>query len=398
MAWRAYLGDTMTGLVDRPIDLPSFSWAVTISDCSLATNRDKGAGTEEWSGVTVPWTAIGESDPAARAAALSALRRCLALMWEPEGSSGQGVPVLWGAIGQRTDTWLDTSFSLDSAMTLLSKRLVVAEGAYGTGPGGTSPGALRYEGLSYRGIVSEVVRQATSLKPGGALPIDLPHLGEAGTRAREYSAFDVQNNRASDLIENVTNLIGGPDVRLRPYMADASHVRLILEAGSDGDVYLGQGEVRTLTCFPGGGTVQNLTVEHAGPVMRVYASGAGTDAAQVCHLSEDLSLCTRRDPWPLVEDVLSDADTDALKVLTDHADATLASNSRPLMQLSGEVDLADPLVPRPGSMWPGDRVDVAVEGFPTLPDDVYHCRLMEMRGDQSTRVSLKFDVMADPVY
>ena len=174
MAWRAYLGDTMTGLVDRPIDLPSFSWAVTISDCSLATNRDKGAGTEEWSGVTVPWTAIGESDPAARAAALSALRRCLALMWEPEGSPGRGVPVLWGAIGQRTDTWLDTSFSLDSAMTLLSKRLVVAEGAYGTGPGGTSPGTLRYEGLSYRGIVSEVVRQATSLKPGGALPIDLP--------------------------------------------------------------------------------------------------------------------------------------------------------------------------------------------------------------------------------
>ena len=396
MAWRAYLGDTMTGLLDRPIDLPSFSWAVSVSDCSLATNRDKGAGTEEWSGVTVPWTAIGESGPAARESALSPLRRCLALVWEGEG--GESVPVLWGAIGQRTDTWLDTSFSLDSAMALLSRRLVVAEGAYGTGPGGTSPGSVRLEGLSYRGIVSELVRLATSAKPGGLLPIDLPHLGEEGTRAREYPAFDAQNNRASDLIGNLCDVLGGPDVQLRPYMADASHVRLRLEAGSDADRFLGQGPVHTLTCFPGGGTLQNLTVDRAGPVMRVYASGAGTDAAQVCHLSEDLSLCTTRDPWPLVEDVLSDPDTDSLDVLAKHSDATLAGNRRPLMQLSGEVDLADPRVPAPGSMWPGERVDLAVDGFPTLPDDVYHCRLMEMRGDQSTRVSLTFDVMDAPIY
>lgn len=395
MSWRAYLGDTMTGLIDRPVDLPCFSWAVTVSDSSLATSRDKGAGTEDWSGVTVPWSAVGGGTAAERASALSPSRRFLALLWEGEG--GAVAPVLWGAIGQRTDTWLDTSFSLDSAMTLLSRRLVVAEGAYGTGPGGTSPASLRLEGLSYRGIVSEIVRVATS-KPAGALPIDLPYLGEAGTRAREYAAFDVQNNSADRLIENVCDLIGGPDVQFRPYMADASHVRLRLLAGSDADRYLGQGEVHTLTCFPGGGTIQGLTVDHAGPVMRVYASGSGTDAAQICHLSEDLSLCELMDPWPLVEEAYSDADTDSPDVLARHADATLAGNCRPLMQLSGEVDFADPGVLAPGSMWPGERVDIAVAGFPTLPDGVYRCRLMEMSGDQSTRARLTFDVMDDPIY
>ena len=102
MTWRCWLGDTMTGLVDRPIDLPSFSWSVGIGDCSLATNSDKGAGTEEWSGVTVPWTAVMERDARSRSAALSPSRRFLALCWDD--GTDLGAPVLWGAIGQRTDT------------------------------------------------------------------------------------------------------------------------------------------------------------------------------------------------------------------------------------------------------------------------------------------------------
>lgn len=397
MSWRCYLGDTMTGLIDRPIDLPSFSWSVDVGDCSLSTNRDKGAGTDEWSGITVPWSAIGEENPTARASALSSLRRSLTLFWtDDEGSIGN--PLIWGAIGARTDTWLDTSFSLDSMYSLLSQRYVVREGQYGAGEGSTSPGAIRYQGLSYRGIICGIVDLCTSQKPGGLLPVDLPYLGEQGTRAREYSEYDVQNNSCAKLIDNLTNVIGGPDVQFRPYMSDGQHVRVRIVAGSDGDVYLGQSTVHTLTCFPGGGTIQNLSVDHVGPVMRVYSSGSGTDAAQLCHLSEDLTLSTLSDPWPLIETTYSDSDTDALDVLVSHADAQLAGNCRPLMQISGDVDFSDPDVPSPGSIWPGELVDIAVDGFPTLPDGVYRCRLMQMSGDQSTVAKLKFDVMDDPVY
>ena len=395
MTWRCWLGDTMTGALDVPIDLPSFSWAVSIGDCSLSTTKDKGAGDAEWSGVTVPWTAVPASTPAERASMLSPSRRSLTLVWEDGGGAA---PVLWGAIGQRKDTWLDTSFSVDSAMSLLSGRLVVREGDYGSGPGGTSPSSVRLEGLSYRGIASAIVELATSAKPAGSLPIDLPYLGEKGTRAREYRAYDVQHNSASRLLENLANLEKGPDIQFRPYMPDASHVRLRLEAGSDADVYLGQGAVYTLTCFPGGGTIQDLASDHAGPIMRVYGSGSGTDAAQVCHLSEDLALCSRPDPWPLAEAAYSDPDTDSLAVLASHSDARLSSNSRPLVQLSGRVDFSDPLVPRPGTIWPGELVDLAVEGFPTLPDGVHRCRLMEMSGDQSSSATLRFDVMEDPFH
>ena len=387
----------MTGLIDKPIDLPSFSWSVSVGDSSLATNKEKGAGTDEWSGITVPWSAISENDPAARASALSTLRRCLTLFWDTDDGS-LGVPILFGSIGTRTDTWLDTSFSLNSIMSMLSSRYVCREGEYGTGSGGTSPGSIRYDGLSYRGIMCALVDLCTSKKPGGLLPVDLPYLGETGTRAREYSEHDIQNNSCAQLIENLTNVIGGPDVQFRPYMADDQHVRVRLVAGSDGDVYLGQSTIHTLTCFPGGGTIQELTVDHASPVMRVYSSGSGTDAAQICHLSEDLTLSTMPDPWPLVETAYSDSDTDALNVLVAHSDAQLAANSRPLMQISGKIDFNDPHVPGPGSIWPGEMVDVVIQGFPTLPDAIYRMRLMQMTGDQSSVATLKFDVMDYPLY
>lgn len=396
MTWRCWLGDTMTGLVDRPIDLPSFSWSVGIGDCSLATNSDKGSGTEEWSGVTVPWTAVMERDARSRSAALSPSRRFLALCWDD--GTDLGAPVLWGAIGQRTDTWLDTSFSVDSPMAVLRGRIAVEEGAYGTGPGSTSPGSIRLTGLSLRAMACSLIRTCTGGKPGGALPIDLPYLGEAGANSREWPAYDAQNSSCADILEGFANEIGGPDMRFRPYVFDPQHIRLAFEAGGDGDPYIGQREVRTLTCFPGGGTIQHLTVDHAGPLMRVYGSGSGTDAAQLCHLSEDLSLVRSGDPWPIVESAASDPDVDSADVLASRTDATLASNSRPLIQISGKVDFADPLVPNPGKLWPGDMVDLAIDGFPTLPDGVHRCRLMQMSGDQSTTATLKFDVMDDPIY
>ena len=190
---------------------------------------------------------------------------------------------------------------------------------------------------------------------------------------------------------------GGPDVQLRPYLYDQSHVRLRLVAGSDAEPGLPQDAIRTLTFFPGGGTMQGLSADHVGPVQRVYATGSGTDEAQLCHLSEDLGLCMTADPWPLCEAVASDSDLDSAESVAALGDGALAASSRPLVQLSCDVDLADPMVPAPGELWPGELVDLLVEGFPTLPDGTYRCRLQSMSGDQSTTVRLKFDPIADPI-
>ena len=121
----------MTGRLGAPIDLPSFRWSVSVSDCSLATQRDKGTGGADATGLDVPWSAVPGGTPIARAHELASYRRSLVLCWQR--ADGELVPVVGGAIGPRTDSWDDTSFSLISPMQLLGSRVLVREGVVGAG-------------------------------------------------------------------------------------------------------------------------------------------------------------------------------------------------------------------------------------------------------------------------
>lgn len=397
MRWRAYLGDTMTGLVGAPIDLPNFSWSVSVSDSSLSTTKDKNVGADTVSSLTVPWAAVPGDTPTLRSAALAPARRSIVLCRDL-GDGTLGVPILWGAIGPRRDSWLDTSFDLDSALTLLDSRYMVREGVYGAGDASTSPDQIYLSGLSLRGIASEVGHQCTNAKPAGALPIDWTYRGEPGDHERTYEAFNIANLSGKAIFEKLANVLGGPDMQFRPYLADPQHVRLAFLAGSDADVVLGQSVVHSLRLFPGGGDLQDATLDHAGPIMRVYGSGSGTDAAQITHLSADLALAQLGDPWPLVEATFADSDADDADLLARDTEARLAANCRPLMQLSGTLDCSDEHTPQPGEFWPGEVFEVSIDGFPTLPGGVYPMRLMEMSGDQTSRVKLVFDVMDNPIY
>lgn len=388
MSWRLYTADTITGQLRRPIDVPGCAWSLSVSDASLATTRDKGTGEGEASSLTVPWSAVWGGTARERAQELTAGKRAIALCWEEGGST---VPLVFGAIGQRTDTALDTSFSLDSVTTLLSQRYVVREGDFRKG----AP-AISLDNLSLRAIAANVGWYATEGKPAGSLPIDWGDFYERGGHQRTFWPWNVSNLSAADVLEKIANVEGGPDITFRPYMADAHHVRLRMVAGSDADPYVGQDSVRRLQWFHGAGSVHSLTVAHLGPVERVYATGAGTEDEKDVALAEDLTYCRQSDPWPIVEECVSHTDSDDHALLEGHARGRLKADWWPLCQVTCTVDLADPQVPRIGEVWPGDAMTLAVEGFPTIPDGEYHVRLMEMSGDLGTLVTLKFDPMRDP--
>lgn len=50
-----------------------------------------------------------------------------------------------------------------------------------------------------------------------------------------------------------------------------------------------------------------------------------------------------------------------------------------------------------GSFWPGERMEIALDGFPGMNDGIYQTRLMQMSGDETAQVKLTFDVMTDPI-
>jgi len=401
MAWRCYTCDTMSGRLDVPIDIPSFSWALTVSDSSFDTQKDKGTGEMDVSGLTIPWSAIPADKPGDRESMLATLRRGLVLCHVNQAqldAGSLGDPVVWGAIGSRTDTYADTSFSLLSPLDLRGGRYAVKEGVFGTGDGNTSKGTIAYSGLSFRAIAARIGALCTSAKPGGALPIDWQYGGESGQHERTYMAYDVSNDSASDIFTKLSNVDGGPDMQFRPYFVGQQWVRLLFVAGSDAQPYITTPSVRSFTSWAGGGNLDDLTVDYAYPTERVYGTGSGQDDATLCHLSEDLTLVQSGDPWPLVEAASSDTDADSIDVLSSHTDGALLAASSPLMQMSGSFSAEDDATIAPGRMWPGELVRLTLDGFPSLPDGVYAMRVMELSGDESEKVDVKFDVYQNPWY
>lgn len=394
--WRCYLGDTLSGAIGEPIDIPAMTWTLSIADASMSTTRDKGVGGIEAGGLDLPWSAVPGSDAPARQRALATYRRSIFLMWED--ALGR-TPVVCGAIGPRVDGWLDTSFELVSMMNLLGQRIVCPEGAFGNGsPAGTTTADVELRGLSLRGIASAIGEIATGAKPGGELPIDWTYLGERGNHQRTYYGFNAQNNSFAKLLDAITNVQGGPDAQLRPYItADGAHVRHRLVMGTDAHPALDQtGLVQTLTCFPGGGTIEDVRVAHTAPTMRVYGYGAGQDKAKLTYMAEDRALVTRPDPWPLVEEARGFTDDETSALVRSHAEAHLKAGARPLAQITGAIWLDDPATPGLAELWPGQMVDLASEGHPGLPDGVRRLRVMEMAGDETSRVEVTFDPIIDP--
>lgn len=395
MAWRAWLCDTMTGLVDVPIDIPTFSWSLSISDSSLATTRDKGTGDETGTGMQLPLSAFPATTREALARMLAPTRRALVLCWDD--GSDIGVPIVWGVMGEPTIGWEDVSFDLTSPLSLMASRYAVHEGVFGAGSGSVTTDVINYTGMSLRGILASLGELCTKAKPGGSLPIDWQYAGEAGSHKRTYSGYDVANLSWQAVATKVANVQGGPDFQFRPYWADSQHVRLSFEAGSDSEPYLAQsGIVPTLTSFAGGGTIEEMKVACLGPVMRVYGTGSGSDQATICNQSQDLALCTQADPWPLMETTASDSDWDSADLVRSHTDAALAAGKVPLVQLTGKVSLADAGGITPGQVWPGQLVDMDIRDHPYLPAGTYRMRLMSMTGDQGDMATLTFDQIANP--
>ncbi|KFI57512.1 hypothetical protein [Bifidobacterium cuniculi] len=540
--WNIFLYDTMTGLLAQQIDVPSFTWSMSVSDASFSTSKDKGFGEDEIGGIELPWAQIPGVDAAARASALMPYKRGIVLFWHSAADDLNlpGRPILAGALGVRTSSRDDVSMPFVSMLGLLESRFLVHEGGFGSGPNNSSKGEYKWSNLSWRAVACEVIRECTEAKPGGALPIDLPYLNEKGShqlpevsgddpdqvdssekvtkkvtkpngwtetvteggkvtvtdhtetvtsktvkvnekytvwsngkrveKTRQvnktittgktvvevktvteekgyvvektvtkttttytydsngkqtgsskktdgpaktteqkttdviYRDFNVTNHAAADILKTIANSSGGPDMQFRPYLTeDGQHVRFRFVAGSDGDQYLYQDRRLSLASTPAeGATLENMTVDRAAPIERVYAVGAGTGSGTLCYLAQDLSLVNRADGWPLVEATLSDSKAEEIGSLKSLAVASLNANNRPLMQIKGEVNAFDhdasglPLHPF-GSFWPGEMFDLHVDGFPDLPDGTYPVRLMQMSGDETGKATLVFDIMEDPV-
>ena len=390
--WNSYICDTISGLMITPIDLQSFSWHMSVSDSSLSTNTRRNIGEDGLSQISLPWTSVPSNTPEGRNSILYPMKRSIVLMWD-------NTPVIFGTIGYRVDSEDCTDFSLLSIQDILSSRYLVRENVFGKSYGGTTNDTISYNNMSLRGIAADIIRKCTREKPSGGLPIDTQYDGEAGNHQRTYYGYNVSNNAADKLLNEITNVQDGIEMRFVPYKK-GNNIRLRFEAGTDSEHELVNSNAkRTLTWFSNGrGLIEGLKVSNIGPSMRVYGTGAGQDDSTLCHLAQDLSLCQTRDPWPIIESVVSDTSWDNIDLLRRHSEGTLESSKYPLCQMKGSVHINDFEDQFMGMVWPGDLIDIDIRDHPSLPDGIYTTRILRMEGDSTDKVSLTFSVMRSVSY
>lgn len=390
--WNSYICDTISGLMITPIEIQNFSWHMSVSDSSLSTNTRRNIGEDGLSQISLPWASVPSNTPEGRNSILYPMKRSIVLMWD-------NTPVIFGTIGYRVDSEDCTDFSLLSIQDILSSRYLVRENVFGKSYGGTTNDTISYNNMSLRGIAADIIRKCTREKPSGGLPIDTQYDGEAGNHQRTYYGYNVSNNAADKLLNEITNVQDGIEMRFVPYKK-GNNIRLRFEAGTDSEHELVNSNAkRTLTWFSNGrGLIEGLKVSNIGPSMRVYGTGAGQDDSTLCHLAQDLSLCQTRDPWPIVESVVSDTSWDNIDLLRRHSEGTLESSKYPLCQMKGSVHINDFEDQFMGMVWPGDLIDIDIRDHPSLPDDIYTTRILRMEGDSTDKVSLTFSVMRSVSY
>lgn len=405
----AYITDIHTGQILNKIDIGSFNWTLTINDAEMSTQRSRQPGQDEVSSIDVAWSAVPGETQADKALSLMPGMRAIAVFSQEDDeylNNGMGIPILWGGISDRHSDWESTTFALESVYRMMEDRVAVPEGWF---KDNRSTNALQFSKRSIRGIAAYIGWLCTDQKPGGILPVDWQYVNEkhiwrsgedSNKHVRTYGAWNVNNISGKDIFDKLAGVQDGVDMQFRPYMSDVNHVRTKFVAGSDEEQYLlpESGEPVRFICHEGGGNLENLEVDYSKPYQRVYATGAGEDAETLTAYVEDMSTVNREGGLALHEMAMSSTDDENLAILKKHALARLDASKVPLMQFSGEFDENDLGSPRVGNIHAGEPCVIDLQGYPDIPDGLYNTRIMELSGNENSRVKVLFDAIPAPYF
>lgn len=414
--WRFYLLQTDTPLIGSSFEdaaevgIDSFQWTISLGSDSLTTVSSFNAGADEAGTVELPWSAVCADDKFTAARMLQTGKYSILMCWE-EG--GETYPVLWGAIGERTDTWFGTSFALDTIWDLLDARLPYSPRGYM--PNGVFVDAPDAEDLSRRGLVATV---GEFIDEGNLPEIDWQYAGEEGDYSYDLNTIDeIKTYTMAGYINYVLNDVylgnragkfdvspeyeSAPCASFRPELYNNDRYwRLVFVADSDEDEEL---EVaRTFTVDE----ISDWQCQHLQPYEEVqivvsYDSEQADD--MIASASDETYTALGYPLRQICTSVSKDEYQEAWSYPQEYyvytnlrADAELEYQNQPLAQMSFSVP-CDGVV---GQLWPGDKIALDIEeedDFPVLPA-TYEGRIIEMNGNNSFMVTITMEPLQDSLY
>lgn len=233
---------------------------------------------------------------------------------------------------------------------------------------------------SLQGIAAGILSNANSRNP---MPIDIPAGPFSGTTLINYFGYDLAS--AGQRLQEITQLQNGPDVLLRPYFSDGSHIRHAVMLGTprlalagNPPVFEYPGDVVKILPTRNGSSMRSLTLE----------KGNGVEYATPLAFTQDLTLPNAG--WPNLEVAsISHSDSPTQTILQSWSDSEQALLGR--VQSTWAVTLMTGGSDSPlGSFDPGGIGQYNVRNHCRLRDGMYFQRVLgfqnSARADQYVHI------------
>jgi hypothetical protein len=222
---------------------------------------------------------------------------------------------------------------------------------------------------SMQGIAVDILTNAVARQ---SLPLDIPAV-IAGTNNRSYYGYELTS--AGQRLQELTQVQGGPDVLLKPYLTGTGFVR---HQALIGNPTLSTAGRPLMFDYPGNVTGIVPTDDGSNLSTRTYEKGNGVEYASLWSSSTDTTLTGFG--WPLLENVdSSHSDVTDQPTLQGWADGTQALTGRPVSTWAVTVDQGDADYPF-GSYDPGVTGVYNVLDHCWLPDGQYTQRILGFQG------------------
>jgi hypothetical protein len=231
-------------------------------------------------------------------------------------------------------------------------------------------------GLEYGTIVKRLIQQACSW-PGAGIPVAYP-ADRAGTRERAYEALDFKT--VFSAIEDITQVIGGPDVRMPLRRRDDRFVEWVLETGTDAQPRLQADVVHSFNATADEPSARGLKVTTDPSNMADIAwatAGRNEDTALVARARSTV-LRDAGVPLLMVLDS-SHSDVSVQSTLNGYASEALRTAYLEAQFWTFEVNLA---LVRLGDISEGDICELKVADHGYIPAGTYKRRIAALKVDR----------------
>lgn len=228
-------------------------------------------------------------------------------------------------------------------------------------------------------------------RPGGGFPLRHGTPDDTGDRQRTYERWNVANNLIGKRWRELSNVINGPDIMIRPQYVDDTKTRIewLFVHGTEAYPFIAQTWQPDFDTTAAATEIADITVTSTakGLANRIWCTGAGEGEGTAIAYAEDPTYPEKG--HPSLEAVITDSDQANTEVLHQKAAGALATRQAMIDQVTIKAPAASRKAPL-GTFFVGDTASVTLTGWLSIPAGTRNMRIIKMSGGGEPEITIDF--------